>query len=101
MKALTQLLICGVVLFGAYAVSAQTDLSTQTIKLWDVTTGQEMPAVFKDQGDVTAMALSPDGQFVAAADEYKSINVWDVKEQKLVGKLVGHTQYVKEVSYHP
>lgn len=45
-------------------------------------------------GSVNAMALSPDGTFLATASEDSTCRVWNCKSLQLQAELRGHTQYV-------
>ncbi|KAL0947653.1 hypothetical protein HGRIS_013740 [Hohenbuehelia grisea] len=51
---------------------------------------------------VNAVAISPDGSYLASASDDKSISVWDMKTGKIFGApLIGHTSYVRSVAFSP
>jgi WD40 repeat protein len=48
---------------------------------------------------ILSLAVSPDGQFVAAAGEDGEIGLWSLTEHDLVRKFEGHTSSVHEVAF--
>ena len=50
---------------------------------------------------LNALAISPDGQFLAFAGESKGIYVWNRTESKLVVELTGHTDIVTGLAFSP
>jgi WD40 repeat protein len=60
------------------------------VKLWDATTGKQLPFQLKDWTDgVLKGAVSPDGKSFATACWDKTIRVWDLQTREL-RKLEGH-----------
>ncbi len=68
------------------------------VVLWDVV-GRRERAAYKQKG-CRAVALSPDGRTVAAA-EARAINLWDVPTGNLRATLQGHEGAVWSVAFSP
>ena len=52
-------------------------------------------------GNVSAVALSPDGKTLASAGEDKTIRLWDPATGKALGTLEGHTGEVRCLAFSP
>src|SRR5581483_11815767 len=73
--------------------------------LWDWITGEVRdPLGTSAEGtflnEVTALALSPDGQTLAVAVD-RTVRLWEVATGRLLGRLEGHTGRVKCLAYSP
>src|SRR5262249_11749413 len=86
------------------------------VRIYDIATGRETGALTGHRGIVNALALSPDGKFVAAAVSRTAnifaemmdgarpddvLYVWNVAERRLVRQLRGHEFYVIGVAWRP
>ncbi len=60
---------------GRFAVSASSD---QTLKVWDVITGQELRTLLGHRYSVNNVALSTDGVLAVSFSEDKTFIIWDV-----------------------
>lgn len=77
--------------------------SDRTVRLWEIETGQPILTLGIEDG-VTAVAMSPDTKYVAAASLDKSIRVWDARTGFLVEHLKGvqgHRDGVYSVAFAP
>jgi WD40 repeat protein/serine/threonine protein kinase len=87
-----------------------------TIKLWDVSTRQEVRTLRGPTGEIFTLALSPDGKWLACPiKESKeatsdgrtffqivgTVRVWDTMTGQEVHNLQGHTKEVVAVAYSP
>ncbi|MEH2386947.1 MAG: serine/threonine-protein kinase [Nostoc sp.] len=50
---------------------------------------------------VNALAISPDSNTLASASDDKIVKLWDLKTQKVLASLLGHSQAVKSVTFSP
>jgi eukaryotic-like serine/threonine-protein kinase len=87
---------------GRRLVSASWD---ETIKIWDVTTGEEILTLHGHTDDVTDVAFSPDGRLLASSSTDRTVKLWDATPgegadpEPLV--LRGHSLPVNAVAFSP
>lgn len=95
---------------GRYLVSASND---KVIRVWDIETGETV-RMFRGQigagheGKIYAMALSPDGQWLAVGgwmkipgEEGHQIRLYNFASGQLVALLKGHTNVVLSLAFSP
>jgi serine/threonine protein kinase len=68
--------------------------SDRLIKLWNLTTGEEVAELTGHSQRVNTIVLNPDGQTLVSGSDDNTIKVWNWKTGKLIRKLVGHTDSV-------
>ena len=95
---------------GRYLVSAAMD---KLIRVWDLETGKTVRTLRGQigagpDGKILAMALSPDGRWLAAVgwlpgnqEESDAIRLYDFASGKLVTLLKGHTDIVNALAFSP
>ncbi len=83
---------------GSKIVSASYD---NTIKIWDVETGQELANLPGHSSLVISVAFSPDGTQILSAYSDNMIKLWEAATGKELGKLPGHTGSVSFPVYSP
>ncbi|MBU0510526.1 MAG: WD40 repeat domain-containing protein, partial [Chloroflexi bacterium] len=73
----------------------------ETIRLWDVETGQQIrEALTGNTAGVTSVAFSPDGKTLASGG--LTIRLWDVEMGQQIGEaLTGHEYAVNSVAFSP
>jgi WD40 repeat protein len=72
-----------------------------TIKLWNVTRGQEIRTFKGHIGAVCSVAFIPDGQNLASGSVDMTIKLWNPSIGQEVLTLTKHTGYVLSVAFSP
>jgi WD40 repeat protein/serine/threonine protein kinase len=83
---------------GRRIASASSD---QTVKVWDLGSGQETRTLKGHSGRVTSVAFSPEGRRIASASDDHTVKVWDAGSGELVLTLSGHSGHVTSVAFSP
>jgi WD40 repeat protein len=91
---------------GRYAISASED---ETLKVWDLHTGQAVRTLEGHASWVYDVALTPDGRYAVSASMDKTLKVWDLAAalqagpgmSQAVHSLEGHTDFVSGVAVTP
>jgi WD40 repeat protein len=71
------------------------------IKLWNLSTGQELASFAEPGGNVLCAAFSPDNKWLATGGLDQRVRLWETATGQLVHTLVGHTAYVLSVAFAP
>ncbi|SDL28319.1 hypothetical protein [Nonomuraea jiangxiensis] len=72
------------------------------VRLWDLTTHQQIGRPFGHSGLLTAMAFAPDGTKLATGSKDETARLWDVAGHNLIGTpLTRHTGAVDAVVFSP
>jgi WD40 repeat protein/serine/threonine protein kinase len=82
---------------GQRLASASYD---QTVKVWDIRTGQTVLTLKGHTGAVFSVCFSPDGQRLASAGD-ETIKVWDAQTGQELLTLKGHTRSAWGVCFSP
>jgi WD40 repeat protein len=72
-----------------------------TIKIWDVKTGQCLHTCKGHTNQVYCVAWNNDGTMLASASQDKTIRLWNPKDGKSIKELKGHTEIVDSVAFSP
>lgn len=71
------------------------------VRIWDVTTQQQIHELRGHHLPISALAFSPNGSCLASASEDRSIRLWKVATGQLMGLLTGHTDRIPSLVWHP
>jgi small GTP-binding protein len=80
---------------GSRAVSGSED---QTMRVWNVETGQCLATLEGHIYGVWAVAITPDGRRAISGSADKTVRVWDVQTGQCLATLEGHTDSVLAVT---
>ncbi|WP_286824661.1 hypothetical protein, partial [Microcystis sp. LSC13-02] len=83
---------------GKTLVSGSRD---NTIKLWDVETGQEILTLKGHDSNVWSVNFSPDGKTLVSGSGDNTIKLWNVETGQEIRTLKGHDSYVNSVNFSP
>jgi WD40 repeat protein/tRNA A-37 threonylcarbamoyl transferase component Bud32 len=72
-----------------------------TVRVWDADSGQEKLILKGHTGQVTSMALSPDGRRIASGGQDRTVKVWDAATGQETFSLKGHTDGVSSLAFSP
>jgi NACHT domain- and WD repeat-containing protein len=72
------------------------------IIVWELETGRVLRSLREDRSnDVSALAVTPDSQYLVVGGESRAVEVWHIETGRLVQELVGHTDGVTGVAVTP
>ena len=83
---------------GRLLASASDD---ETVRLWDVASGQLVRTLEGPADRVMSVAFAPDGRLLASGSSDKTIRLRDVQTGDLLRTLEGHTSRVNIVAFSP
>ncbi|MDZ7993077.1 MAG: WD40 repeat domain-containing protein [Nostoc sp. EfeVER01] len=81
---------------GKLLVSGSWD---QTIKVWQLETGELLHTLKGHRDRVYAIALSPDGKIIASGSADKTIKLWHLPTGELLGTFTGHGNIVTALAF--
>ena len=75
--------------------------TTATVRIWDPHTGQTRHTLTGHTGAVEAVAVAPDGTWLASASGDGTVRIWDPPTGQVRHTLTGHTGAVAAVAVAP
>lgn len=73
----------------------------QTIKIWQLETGQLIDTLKAHNNWVWSLALSQDGETLASGSGDKTIKIWQLRSRQLLHTLTGHEDWVWSLAISP
>ena len=71
------------------------------MRIWDPATGEQRAALTGHTGPVTAVAIAPDGTWLATAGDDGTVRIWDPATGQQRAALTGHAGPVTAVAIAP
>ncbi|MDJ1173654.1 NACHT and WD repeat domain-containing protein, partial [Roseofilum capinflatum] len=72
-----------------------------TLRVWDITTGESLAILEGHQNDVTSIAITPDGSKVISGSNDNTLRVWDITTGESLAVLEGHQNDVTSIAITP
>ncbi|HEY9695382.1 MAG TPA: WD40 repeat domain-containing protein [Oculatellaceae cyanobacterium] len=73
----------------------------QTIKLWNIKTGQLLRTINAHKDRVTSVAFTPNGKILTASDQENTIKLWNFNNGELLTTLTGHKAGIASIAVSP
>ena len=70
----------------------------QTIRMWDVGTGECLRSLEGHTGAVLSIAFNPEGDRLVSGSADQTLKLWDVATGECLQTLQGHSQSIKTVA---
>jgi WD40 repeat protein len=83
---------------GNYAISSSED---NTLKVWNLKTGEEICTLKGHSLRAKAVSITPDGNYAVSASWDHTLKIWDLKNGREVRTLKGHSSAVHGVCVTP
>ena len=80
---------------GQTLVSGSAD---KTIKIWNLSTGQEIRSLKGHSHPINYIAISPDGQTLVSGSADKTIKIWNLSTGQEIRTLKGHSNPVNSIA---
>lgn len=78
-----------------------TGSDDQTIRVWDIATGQQLLSLAGHTSAIKRLVIKSDGLTLVSASDDQTIKLWDLSNGQELGTLKGHTSYLNAVIFSP
>jgi len=75
--------------------------SDNTIKIWNLATGELIRTLSGHSNSVRSVAISPDGRTLSSGSRDKTIKIWNLATGELIRTLSSHSDRVRSVAISP
>ena len=75
--------------------------SDDTVKLWDMTTRQNIATFKGHASSVSSVAFSPDGNTLVSGSSDDTVKLWDMTTRQNIATFEGHASIVNSVAFSP
>ena len=99
------------VVFSSDGENLVTGLDDNTVKIWQVSDGsmiksfeghkEETTKKDESEPEITSVAISPEGSFLAAGSTDGSVSLWQVSDGSLIDTITSHSLEVSRVLFSP
>jgi hypothetical protein len=80
---------------------AATESGVSALRLWNVSTGQQMATLEGHTNWVRSVAFSRDGRRIVTGADDHTARIWDAKTGEQIAAMEGHTQAVNSAVFSP
>ena len=70
-----------------------------TVKLWNVATGEQIASLEGHDKTINGLAFSPEGNILASGSNDNTVKLWDVAARKETIALEGHSNAVRSIAF--
>jgi predicted NACHT family NTPase len=84
---------------SSFIVVGSGESSKNTVKIWDISSGECIQNLQGHTGRVWSVAISHDNSFIASCSDDKTIRLWDIKSGECIRVLQGHDELVNYVLF--
>lgn len=74
---------------------------TEQVRIWNVTTGEQVFALTGHTDNVYSATYSPDGRIIGTGSRDKTVRLWDAVTGTPIAVLAGHSNTVRSVAFTP
>jgi WD40 repeat protein len=83
---------------GCRALSGFDD---ETVRIWDITSGEEVGRITGHTDWVRAVSVLPDGRRALTGSDDETLRLWDIETGEELKRFEGHTDWVRAVAVLP
>ncbi|MEA3324138.1 MAG: TIR domain-containing protein [Euryarchaeota archaeon] len=76
---------------GRYAISGSDD---NTLKVWDIESGEEIRTLAGHTSSVDAVAVTPDGRYAISGSYDNTLKVWDIESRQILASFSGDAPFL-------